>query len=701
MKRILSPKRLGTCLALSILLLLGGCYGETRMSLSLDGGQFFERGGYPSDLLIRQGRLDMSGFPKPGMDINPTLLQYRAVAERDFIGFAPDQTVYLKFDGDIADDDIRLPDDATEPGAAVQLVDIDRQSPHYGRRYALAMDFRARGDEYRPDNLLQVRVVDGFLRENNRYALLVSRAVARHEADRLLVHPVLHDLLRGVAPDGVSRQRASQALAVYQPLREFLADTRVAGLKRQDIIAATVWTTGRVTQKARTLADAVARWPQPQLNQPLTLEQQRENYCVYRSSWQVPQWQKGNFPYATPLDNGRLQLDAQRLTQHSERRSPVIITVPKQRLTEQRQTEQHQTKQLPVVFYHHGTDGRATQSLDRGRTLASGEQQTRGALARVAASQGWATAAMGGYMGADHQDDLPLLDAIGDAIPGLSLNIATYNFMNIQAMRDNLLQMLGERLLFRRLVNQLDFSTLSCGGGSAQGLDINKQVVMGQSLGAFTAGAQAAFDTQPLQAYVATGAGSYDLRLVMNLAALSDERVALGETLEPLFFWTREQSVINDPFHPLWAITDQILAPADFSYGLARQSHSSSHQVLPHRLFVLGHFDDWVGLPSQRKLLRAAQPDLVGNELELAPGEQLLPVIRGFGGEQRASAAANSPQGTTNAVVRYAEDGILSGHHVYFQQPDAHQQLACLLADIGASQVPFVAAGGSRVCFSE
>ncbi len=656
---------------------LSGCYQDKVMDLKLEGGQFFERGGYPSDLLLQKGKLSMAGFPKVGMEINPTLLQYRAIAERDFSGFAPDQTLYMKFQGDIQPEDIHLPSDIdayVSSSAAVQLIDIDPDSASFGKRYPLITEYRFDKDEYRPDDLLQVRPAVDYLQQDTTYALVVTRAVAAKNGDKLEVNSTLADLLSGKRPKGVSRQRADEALKVYQPLREFLQQD---SLSRQQIIGASVWTTGKVTAKAQQIATAVQDLAQPVLNGELQRVEENDNYCILSGSWQVPQWQRGLFPFATPLDNGRLELNNGALKQYSERTSPITITIPKQATADQ----------LPLMFYHHGTDGRSTQSFTRGVTLASGEKTREGAPAEVAASQGWATASMGGYMGADHQDSLPLLDFIGDQIPGLSLNIASYNFINIQAMRDNLLQMMGERILFRRLVNNLTIEAGSCDNANPIRFDQATQVAMGQSLGSFTAGAQVAFDPQPLQGYIGTGAGAYDLRLVMNLAAISATNTPLGETLEPLFFWTSKQSVINDPFHPVWAITDQILAPADFSYGLNSRQRLGNPT---HQLLVLGHFDDWVGLPSQRKLLRAIQPDMVGDDIDVEQKDKLITDVRAYGGEQYSAVAANSRSGVTNAVVRYAEDGVISGHNVYFQQTNAHDQLACFLSDIANQRAPLV-----------
>ena len=77
--------------------------------------------------------------------------------------------------------------------------------------------------------------------------------------------------------------------------------------------------------------------------------------------------------------------------------------------------------------------------------------------------------------------------------------------------------------------------------------------------------------------------------------------------------------------------------------------------------------------------------------------DQLLPTIRNAGGDQLfAPVSENSADGRTNAVVRYAEDGIKSGHYVFFQYPQAKHQLACFLQDISAGYAPSIVAGGGK-----
>ena len=680
-------------------LALAGCYEDKQMVLDLRSDDFYAQG-FPTDLRQDdQGRIDMKGFLNPLLAFNPTIIHYRNQVRDHVRGFAPDMPLYMKFKGDLQAEDLKFlsdPLDYAKASSPVQLIDVDPDSPELGKRFPIFVEYRFEGDEYRPDEFLQVVPAGEYLRENNQYALVVTRKISPKHANKLIPNEMLNALLKGKSArsvDGkVSEARAADAAATYGAL---IAQWNQEGRNVDDIIGATAWTTGEPSKTLRNLVHKVAAWDTPAPSTELTLKAENDDYCIIEASWNLPTIQTGNFPFVTPLDGGAVQYSAEgEPVVQSYRSTPMILTIPKTPMPQDG---------YPMVFYHHGTDGRATQVYERGYTQADGTLTPVGSPAHIAASRGWAASGMGGHMGADHQDQLPALDALADLIPGISLNIGAYNFMNLNSMKGNMMQMAAERTAFRRLVNDLSLDASLCAGADTSAsyngdiyFDTSMQVAMGQSLGSFTAGVQAANDPLQMQGFIGTGAGSYDLRLVMNLAKLPNNG-PLGNVLEPLFYYTSVNDVVKDQFHPLWAISDMILAEADFSYGLAnwQRSEQPASQPMPS-LLVEGHFDDWVSNASQRKLIRAMQSDLVGPELNVAVEDQLLPNIQYAGGEQlSAPVTENSDDGRTNAVVRYAEDGIKSGHNVFFQYQAAQHQAGCFLQDIAAGYSPYIVAGES------
>jgi hypothetical protein len=356
---------------------------------------------------------------------------------------------------------------------------------------------------------------------------------------------------------------------------------------------------------------------------------------------------------------------------------------------------------FPLLIYNHGTSGLSTQFYERGYTQADGVLTAHGNIAEIAARRGWASSGFGGYFGADQQQGTPLWNSLFSALPGLSLNLLEYNLLNPVAMRDNLFQSIAERILFRRLLNRLDWDAALCPGIDTQGarafLDTNMQAILGQSLGSMTSVGQAVLDTQPYQGLIPTGAGIYSFHLPVFYGGLGNLSMArAGDLLIPLYLQLPAAAIADDPFHPVWALAEMALAPANMAHGLARWRQRHGLQSLPHVLVVEGHFDDKVTLVSQRPLLRALEVDLVGAELPVAESDQLLPSLQWAGRSQLpAPVAGNHADGRTVGVVRYAEDGIVSGHHVMFQYEQAKHQVGCFLATLAAQRQPVIVQGES------
>ena len=637
---------------------LAGCYDDKQMVLDLrsDHSAFFDQG-FPSDLRIKaDGRINMANTPQPA---NVTVQNYRQVVEKSDSGFAPQMPLYMRFSGDISADDLSIssnPSAYANAHASIQLINIDPDSQERGRRFPIHISYREKGDEYRPDGLLQVLPAGQYLQENTTYALIVKRSISPEHQHKLIVNPVLHALLRDKNPRDVDRKisshMASKAQTVYQPL---VNQIQREGMPAESIIGATVWTTGKPGDVLQNLVERVLGWQIPSANTDLTLLKETDDFCILQSSWAVPGLQKGNLPYAMPWEGGEIEYDlqGQPVVQY-QRNAPFIITIPKMTMP---------ANGFPMMFYHHGTGGLATQVFERGYTNAQ-DATPQGSPAEMAAIRGWAASGMAGHLGGDHQEQVPLYDFLGDALKLDLLSITAYNSINIKAMRDNYLQMVAERTLFRRLVNDLSIDASLCPGAHAANhrffFDTNMQAVNGQSLGAMTAAGAAATDPMGYQVLIASGAGSYDLGLVMHLAKLPGQK-PMGNLLEPLLFFTGVNDIVRDPFHPVWAISNLALAPADFTYNAARWQRDASNKIpAPHTLIVQGHFDDWVTNPSQISLLRALETDFVGEELPVPVKDQILPSLITAGNQRSDAPLSDNRNGRTVAVVRYAEDDIIS-----------------------------------------
>lgn len=672
---------------------LSGCFEDKQMVLDLrnENSYFFDQG-FPSDLRITDdGHINMANTPQ---FFNITVQNYSSVVEKSNAGFAPQMPLYMRFSGNILAADLSLsnrPTSYANTHANIQLIDVDSNSNERGKRFPIQVSYREKADEYRPAGLMQVLPVGKYLKENTTYALIVKRGISPYYEDDLIVNPVLKALLTDNSPRevdaNISQPMANKAQAVYQPL---VNQINIEGIDPDSIIGATVWTTGQPGNKLQDLVDTVASWQPPTANEELILIEETDDFCILQASWTVPGFQQGKLPFALPWDGGEIQYDeqGQPIVQY-QRHAPFVITIPKMTMP---------ANGFPMMFYHHGTGGVASQLYTRGYT--EGEQATTdGNHAETAAIRGWAASSMSGHLGGDHKNEIPLFDLLANLITFDTLSYTAYNMINLKAMRDNYLQMVAERTLFRRLVNDLSIDESICPGAQATNgqffFDTNMQAVNGQSLGAMTATGAAATDPMGYQVLIASGAGSFGLGLVMNIAQLPKQK-PVGYVLEPLLFFTGIGDIVDDPFHPIWAISNLALAPANFSYNAARWQRDENSKIpAPHTLIVQGHFDDWVTNPAQISLLRALETDFVGDELNVAIKDQLLPSLLVAGNERLDAPVADNRNGRTVAVVRYPEDGITSGHYVVFQYQEIKHQFACFLQDVASGMTPTVLAGGN------
>jgi hypothetical protein len=206
---------------------------------------------------------------------------------------------------------------------------------------------------------------------------------------------------------------------------------------------------------------------------------------------------------------------------------------------------------------------------------------------------------------------------------------------------------------------------------------------------------QVVLDSQPYQGLIPTGAGIYGFQLPVFYGDMGIPGVErAGDLLIPLYLQMPSAALIDDPFHPVWALAEMALAPANMAHGVHRWQHAGHVHHLPHVLVVEGHFDPKVTLESQRPLLRALEVDLVGDELPGTQSEQLLPSLQWAGHTQLAAPVmGNHADGRTLGVVRYAEDGIASGHHVLFQYDQAKHQVGCFLETLASHGQPVIVQG--------
>ena len=207
------------------------------------GADFFDLP-FPLDLRLDvEGKADLSNFPNP--DDNAEVRQIVGAAHRYMDGWPTATQIYLRLTGPV--DPASLPADPAayrSSQAVVQLLDVDPASPERGRRFPLEVGFNAERETFRPANLLQVLPVQGFeLRENNTYAVIVTRDLSAAAGRDMVADPNLCSVLAGRMPAGAL---GPEALDAYAPLAAQLA---LEGRDPGTVAAATVFTTGNPTER--------------------------------------------------------------------------------------------------------------------------------------------------------------------------------------------------------------------------------------------------------------------------------------------------------------------------------------------------------------------------------------------------------------------------------------------------------------------
>lgn len=631
-------------------------------TLVFDAEQGFFGTPFPSDARRRSaGAPDLSGLPNPN-GVGFVDASVEAAGERD--GFDPSGAVYFRFDR-------ALPVSSRSPTAApsalpgVALLDVDERSPERGRRFPAWVRATDHHDGVRPANLLQVLPVPGVaLREGTTYAVLVKRDLDGDGHAELggsrAVEALLDDEPQG-APGWV---------AAFAPLRRALP---TLGVKKEQLAAATVFTTGNPTQELFDWTRAALDAPAPELVGPLVRERAYEGYVVLKGNVRLPLYQEGTPPHF--FGGGRLVRDDDgRPVPQGYVDAPFYLTIPKGEIPR---------GGVPLYFYVHGTGGLATQAIDRGYRASPDDVSPPGSgLASWVAPVGFGTSCLAGTYSPDR---------IGwRALDGY----AAYMFFNPVAMRDNFRQMLLEQVHFLRLLEELVIDRALVPEAKVHdddgGIRFSRElrVVGGQSLGSYLSGMLAALSGR-FDAAILTGAGGswiefgFGPKDPVDLTALLDKiAMSRGERL--------------DRFHPFITAFQTAVGPADnthYTPYLSRRPREGAR--VPHVLIIEGQRDLQVPVNLQRALVLSVGADLVGGEVGATAEERLSPALRfgglrhlpeGVGGNRRAT--DDTPR--TVVVVRHEEDGRLEGHYVVFQQPRARAQLTGFLGDVAAGRTPFV-----------
>lgn len=582
---------------------------------------------WPSDLAVdANGKVDLrfvAGALSGGL--TRTYVDQMAGKLR---GFSPLGASYFRFTGPI--DERTLPANpaaARANDASVMLVDVQQDSPEFGRRVPLIFQFSAGGSRFWPSYTLAVAPAPGFpLRANTQYAVIITNRVRGVDGEPLRRAADFTELM-GDAPSA----RLMSASQLIKP-----ALMRVMGLDLATVVNATVFTTTDPTLEFFRAVDVTlnsARMPELR---SISRTGSNDNFVTYRGEYGPnPVFQAGEAPYLADGSGDFVSgPDGNPIVQRYETGIQFALTVPNGAMP---------PGGWPIVIYAHGTGGSAASFISDG-------------TARSLAAQGLAC------LGFDQ------LFNGARTIRGGSPESQFFNFANPFAARSNNRQAAIDLVQAGRFVRAFTVSAMVSGAAEVR-FDGDHVMFFGHSQGGLNGPLWLATPRGP-EAGVLSGAGGWlSLSLVMKTEPVNIPGIVAGLLSIPRAELT--------PLHPAVTLAQTIADPSD-TVNYARHIINDPRMggAPKHVFMTQGFIDHYTPPPAIAALAVSIGLPLVGPVIHpettgpLTDWPRLAaPVTRNL-----AMGAATGGWSQYNAV------GTSDGHFVVFDDPAAELRAARFLA---------------------
>ena len=665
------------------LLLIGACgSGAPHAIGGVQGRMDFSRRAsfwtapLPSEDLRTDGVVRLPGYPNPdGVDLVKRAL---ALLERDAAGFGTSSGVFLPFTGNLPQPLLPTVAQSTAADAKIFLLSIDNDAPDALTKRPVLVSFAPDGGPFGAANLLSLLPVQGVpLAPGHAYAAVVRRSLESEAGRRLGVSLNLALLLAGQKPPYLS----DGAFAVYQ---RAIGALQQASVPLDDVAGLAAFTTQDPTaQLSLVRDDGLSRAP-PLPVTPLKLLETWPAYCVFASTVKLPVWQAGTPPYGDSGGGWTFDPLGLPLFQRFEEAN-LIVTLPRAAMP---------AAGWPAVLYVRAGGNGVKPVVDRGPSPGAGQPDAPGEgpamhFAEVGFAAVEVDGPLGGLRNTTHGDEQYLV----------------FNFLNPEALRDNIRQSAVELSLLARALDRITVTATeaaACPGTSsgAQKLDLGHLAIWGHSTGATIAPLAAAIEPRIGAALLSGSGGSYLENVLWKKEPLDVKPLAeliLGYTAKGLSLTGSD---------PVLALIQWAAEPADpqvYARSLARQPPAGT--APRHLLQFQGIVDHYILPPLVQAVSIPLGVDLAGPALDVgsaeltglgfAPLEQVL----ALGGRGRIAlpARGNRNGGALTAViVQEPQDGLEDGHEVVFQTEAPKHQYRCFLKSwlAGVPRVP--AAGAMR-----
>ena len=619
--------------------------------------------------------IDIHDFPNPGN--RAIVSQIIAMIQADARGFAT--TAEVSFDLTGAIDATQLPSahQSVMPGSLVFLMSVDSTAPDYLHAYPVTPAFTHASGTYNAANLLTLLPVQGVpLRPSTLYAAGVLRQLNDTAGRPLLVNASMTQLLAGTAPAGMSPAAAASYQTALTALRASTIDvTQLAGL-------AVFQTDAPTAEFAAVIQDELSR-PPPTVDSPFVFSQLFDNYCVYQTTIEMPDYQSGMPPFLDPSMGGGWVFDAQGhpIVQRNEDAN-FFVTIPRSPMPA--------AGYPAVVFVNAGAGGE-----DRDEPIVDrGQQAVNGGPPIVPGSGPSLYFANAGFAGVAVDGPLGGLRNPTNANEDYTI----VNINNMLALRDNCREQGIDPVLVAHILDNVSVTIdpAQCPGigQSTVHFDTSTLAIMGHSLGAWFAPFSLAYEPR-FRATVLAGYGaSWIENVVYKLSPLAP--------LEPLEIVLGDGHVTEqDPILSLLQWAGEPADPAVYARYITTEPLMGSPRAV---YIVQGIVDTYIMPPISNAGVLALGIDLAGPEIDgmsprlsqFVPLGQWLDFVGASDIPLPASNNLTSRAGTmfTGVVAQAPQDSVEDGHEVIFQTDGPKHQYQCFLQSYAAG-MPDVPSSGA------
>ena len=620
---------------LAPLLLLGGC----GLFPAHNDSELYDAP-WPDERLRRDdGTVDVSAFPL-GTQVP---LRFQVIEGLEGArGFGLSSAIYVPLAMDLDPSSLPSLEQSTDPGSSVSLIDVDRASPELGRRVPIDVRFTPETTPFAPARILSLLPQQGApLRPETLYAAVVTARVRTSDGEPLHASERVTRIVRG---------RSDASLHAISSYDEALARLHELGVAASELAELAVFRTG--PDPALELRRAVAQALGDHLPAAghAELIEEHPDYCVFETRLRMPVYQEGRPPYLFEGGAWARRADGELALQREED-ARMFVTVPRS----------PSEGPYPTAVLVRAGAGGDRPLIDRGVRDRAGQSAPGTGLAVHLAHAGFAGVSVDGPLGGIRN------------IAAWDEQFATFNFLNLAALRDNVRQSALELVLVAHALDALELDASACRGASARvRLDASHLALIGHSMGATIAPLAAAAEPR-FRALILSGAGASWIRQIIYkrspFATRGMAELMLGYSLQ-----ARTLSE-HDPMLSLLNWAGEAADPQSYGRALAEGSP-------PDVLVFQGLLDTYIPPPIANPLNLALGLDLGGVELDEGYAEyRSYASDAALGGHEVLAlpVQGNTPSGATRVLAQHPEDGIEDGHEVLFQQVGAQRQLRCFL----------------------